>query len=130
MSRLRYLTAGESHGPGLTAVLDGCPAGLTVDPGTIDAELRRRQSGYGRGERQSIEQDTVRILVSHVSPGKEAFISLIGACIGAPVGCVLVSPTHVYPGPVGVDIKCSMSFLQLDLPADQVADKTVRRALI
>src|SRR2546429_3549084 len=49
---------------------------------------------------------------------------------GAPVGCVLTSPTHVYPGPVGVDIKCSMSFLQLDLPADQVADRTVRRALI
>jgi len=49
---------------------------------------------------------------------------------GAPVGCVLTSPTHVYPGPVGVDIKCSMSFLQMDLPADQVADKTVRRALI
>src|ERR1044072_3918545 len=49
---------------------------------------------------------------------------------GAPVGCVLTSPTHVYPGPVGVDIKCSMSFLQLDLPAEQVADKTVRRALI
>ena len=49
---------------------------------------------------------------------------------GAPVGCVLTSPTHVYPGPVGVDIKCSMSFLQLDLPADQVADKPVRRALI
>src|SRR5439155_237871 len=49
---------------------------------------------------------------------------------GAPVGCVLTSPTHVYPGPVGVDIKCSMSFLQLDLPADQVADKTVRRTLI
>ena len=49
---------------------------------------------------------------------------------GAPVGCVLTSPTHVYPGPVGVDIKCSMSFLQLDLPADQVAGKEVRRALI
>src|SRR5688572_22409152 len=49
---------------------------------------------------------------------------------GAPVGCVLTSPTHIYPGPVGVDIKCSMSFLQLDLPADQLADKTVRRALI
>src|ERR1700755_2197883 len=49
---------------------------------------------------------------------------------GAPVGCVLTSSTHVYPGPVGVDIKCSMSFLQMDLPADQVADKTVRRALI
>jgi tRNA-splicing ligase RtcB len=49
---------------------------------------------------------------------------------GAPVGCVLTSPTHIYPGPVGVDIKCSMSFLQLDLPADQVTDKIVRRNLI
>src|SRR5215217_2819516 len=49
---------------------------------------------------------------------------------GAPVGCVLVSPTHVYPGPVGVDIKCSMSLLALELPADAVADKPTRRALI
>ncbi len=49
---------------------------------------------------------------------------------GAPVGCVLVSPTHIYPGPVGVDIKCSMSLLQLDIPADAVADRDVRRALI
>src|SRR5712675_1162807 len=49
---------------------------------------------------------------------------------GAPVGCVLVSPTHVYPGPVGVDIKCSMSLLQLDLPVDAVADVATRRALI
>ncbi len=49
---------------------------------------------------------------------------------GAPVGCVMVSPTHIYPGPVGVDIKCSMSLLQLDLPADAVLDRPVRRALI
>jgi tRNA-splicing ligase RtcB len=49
---------------------------------------------------------------------------------GAPVGCVLVSPTHIYPGPVGVDIKCSMSLLQLDLPAGAVKEKAVRRALI
>src|SRR3954454_20313293 len=49
---------------------------------------------------------------------------------GAPVGCVLVSPTHIYPGPVGVDIKCSMSLLQLDLPADQIAGREVRRELI
>jgi tRNA-splicing ligase RtcB len=49
---------------------------------------------------------------------------------GAPVGCVLVSPTHIYPGPVGVDIKCSMSLLQMDLPAEQINDRTVRRALI
>lgn len=49
---------------------------------------------------------------------------------GAPVGCMLVSPTHVYPGPVGVDIKCSMSLLQLDLPADQIIERPTRRALI
>src|SRR5204862_3786347 len=49
---------------------------------------------------------------------------------GAPIGCVLVSPTHIYPGPVGVDIKCSMSLLQLDLPADAVLDRPVRRELI
>lgn len=49
---------------------------------------------------------------------------------GAPVGCVLVSPTHIYPGPVGVDIKCSMSLLQLDMPAEEVRDKRTRRALI
>src|SRR6267154_3870618 len=49
---------------------------------------------------------------------------------GAPVGCVLVSPTHIYPGPVGVDIKCSMSLLQLDIPADILADVRLRRELI
>ena len=49
---------------------------------------------------------------------------------GAPVGCVLTSATHIYPGPVGVDIKFSMSFLQLDLPGDQLADKPLRHALI
>jgi len=49
---------------------------------------------------------------------------------GAPVGCVLVSPTHIYPGPVGVDIKCSMSLLQLDLPVDQARERPVRRKLI
>ena len=49
---------------------------------------------------------------------------------GAPVGCVMVSPTHIYPGPVGVDIKCSMSLLQMDLPGDAVEDRRTRRALI
>ena len=49
---------------------------------------------------------------------------------GAPVGCVMVSPTHIYPGPVGVDIKCSVSLLQLDLPNDAVKERPVRRALI
>lgn len=49
---------------------------------------------------------------------------------GAPVGCVMVSPTHVYPGPVGVDIKCSMSLLQMDVPAEAIEDRKTRRALI
>ena len=56
---LRYLTAGESHGPALVALIDGFPAGLTVDRELIDAELRRRQGGYGRGGRQRIETDAV-----------------------------------------------------------------------
>ena len=49
---------------------------------------------------------------------------------GAPIGCVMASPTHIYPGPVGVDIKCSMSLLQLDLDDEAIDDKRVRRALI
>ncbi|MFK7770385.1 MAG: RtcB family protein [Mariniblastus sp.] len=49
---------------------------------------------------------------------------------GAPVGCVMASPTHIYPGPVGVDIKCSMSLLQLDLDEDAITDRRLRRALI
>ncbi len=49
---------------------------------------------------------------------------------GAPVGCVMASPTHIYPGPVGVDIKCSMSLLQLDLDEEAITDRRLRRALI
>jgi tRNA-splicing ligase RtcB (3'-phosphate/5'-hydroxy nucleic acid ligase) len=49
---------------------------------------------------------------------------------GAPIGCVMASPTHIYPGPVGVDIKCSMSLLQLDIDDEEIADKRIRRELI
>jgi chorismate synthase len=59
---LRYWTAGESHGPALVALVDGFPAGLTVDMAAINAELQRRQGGYGRGGRQRIETDTVTFL--------------------------------------------------------------------
>jgi chorismate synthase len=59
---LRFLTAGESHGPSLTAILDGMPAGLRLTPDVIDRELARRQQGYGSGGRMKIEKDTVRVL--------------------------------------------------------------------
>lgn len=59
---LRYWTAGESHGKTLLAIVDGFPGGLDVETETIDAELRRRQGGYGRGGRQRIEADHVEIL--------------------------------------------------------------------
>ncbi|MBS0203183.1 MAG: RtcB family protein [Planctomycetes bacterium] len=69
---------------------------------------------------------------SRLAPGvTDLVLNPDGHCgYGAPVGCVMVSPTHIYPGPVGVDIKCSMSLLQLDLPADAIIDRPVRRALI
>ncbi|MGH7395837.1 MAG: chorismate synthase, partial [Candidatus Methylomirabilales bacterium] len=56
---LRYLTAGESHGPALTAILEGIPARLPLAAKEIDEELARRQQGYGRGGRMKIEQDRV-----------------------------------------------------------------------
>ncbi|MFH1868783.1 MAG: chorismate synthase [Candidatus Omnitrophota bacterium] len=59
---LRYLTAGESHGEVLTAILEGMPAGLKIDYKVIDRELKRRQMGYGRGERMKIESDKIRLL--------------------------------------------------------------------
>jgi len=59
---LRFLTAGESHGQRLVAMLDGVPAGVPIDVSAIDRDLRRRQLGYGRGARQRIERDQVRIV--------------------------------------------------------------------
>lgn len=59
---LRYLTAGESHGPALVAILEGMPSNVPVTAADINAELRRRMGGYGRGGRMQIEQDEVQIL--------------------------------------------------------------------
>jgi len=59
---LTLTTAGESHGPALVAILAGLPAGLVLDRGAIDADLRRRQQGYGRSPRQQLEQDEVEVL--------------------------------------------------------------------
>ena len=61
MNNFRFLTAGESHGKCLTAIIEGVPAGITIDIDFINNELKRRQQGYGRGERMQIENDTVEI---------------------------------------------------------------------
>jgi chorismate synthase len=59
---LRFLTAGESHGPCLTVVIEGLPAGWPVDMEAVDAQLARRQQGYGRGGRMKIEKDRAKVL--------------------------------------------------------------------
>ncbi|MED0990954.1 chorismate synthase [Bacillus nitratireducens] len=66
---MRYITAGESHGPQLTTILEGVPAGLSLVANDINEELARRQKGYGRGRRMQIEKDQVQI-VSGVRHGK------------------------------------------------------------
>ena len=69
---------------------------------------------------------------SRLAPGvTDLILNPDGHCgYGAPIGCVMTSPTHIYPGPVGVDIKCSMSLLQLDLPEEAVRSREIRRKLI
>jgi chorismate synthase len=69
MSQFNFITAGESHGKGLVAIIEGLPAGLSIDPAFINRELWRRQQGYGRGGRMKIESDEVEFL-SGVRHGK------------------------------------------------------------
>jgi chorismate synthase len=78
---LRFLTAGESHGPSLVTILDGVPAGLPLGREDIDPELARRQQGYGRGGRMKIEQDRAEILsgVRH------------GRTLGSPISLVIAN---------------------------------------
>jgi len=64
---MRFLTAGESHGPLLTGILEGIPAGLPLTTADVDADLMRRQQGYGRGGRMSIEKDHVRFAAGVVA---------------------------------------------------------------
>ena len=79
MSSLRYLTAGESHGPGLVAILEGLPAGVPVSTDALAAELARRRHGHGRGPRMKIERDGLEILAG-VRGGKT---------LGSPVAIVV-----------------------------------------
>lgn len=62
MAQFRFTTAGESHGPGLVAIVEGLPAGLPVEPGDLDGDLARRQLGHGRGGRMKIERDRADVL--------------------------------------------------------------------
>ena len=82
---LCFLTAGESHGPSLTTILDGIPAGLPLTPGIINKELARRQQGYGSGGRMKIEKDTVQILGGVMG----------GETTGAPIALLVQNDDHV-----------------------------------
>jgi chorismate synthase len=115
MAGLIYRTAGESHGKALISLIEGLPAGVPVDNAFIDAELRRRQGGYGRGGRQKIETDHAEIL-SGVRMGKT---------IGSPVAIEIVNkdarlddpaatpPLH-RPRPGHADLAGSVKWLTTD----------------
>lgn len=98
MKGLRWVTAGESHGKALVGVLEGMPAGLALDVARVDAELARRQRGYGRGGRMKIEQDRIELLAGTKG----------GSTIGAPIAFTIANqdqtierlpvPTNPRPG--------------------------------
>jgi chorismate synthase len=98
---LRFTTAGESHGPGLVAVLEGLPAGLELEPDDIDADLARRQLGHGRGGRMKIESDRaiVRSGIRH------------GRTLGSPIALLIENRDYanweerMNPWPVDGDVE-------------------------
>ncbi len=114
--KLRLIETGEA-----TAML---PAGRNVKPITVIGTPAIRETFDDNCLQQAIN--------SRRAPGVTEVVLNPDAHVGygAPIGCVMVSPSHIYPGPVGVDIKCSMSLLQLDLPAKEIDDRRTRRALI
>jgi chorismate synthase len=79
MSQIRFTTSGESHGPALTAIVEGVPAGLPLTTEDVDRELARRQQGYGRGRRMQIETDVIELL-----SGVRA-----GETLGSPIAMVI-----------------------------------------
>jgi len=105
----RFLTAGESHGPCLTIIVEGLPAGLSLEKAIIDADLRRRQGGYGRGGRMKIEKDTIRFL-SGIRHGKTLgspvtmqienldWVNWEERMSAAPVETAIEAVTHIRPG--------------------------------
>ena len=100
MATLRFTTAGESHGPGLVAIVEGLPAGLELDRARIDADMARRQLGHGRGGRMKIESDSVEIRAG-VRHGKT---------LGSPVAVLVANRDYanweerMNPWPVEADV--------------------------
>lgn len=84
LSKLKFITAGESHGPGMTAIIEGLPAGIRIDIQAINQELARRQQGYGAGPRMKIESDRADILAGMMN----------GETIGAPVAVFITNKDH------------------------------------
>jgi len=118
MAVLEYHTAGESHGPGMLALVQGLPAGVDVDLEFINAELRRRQGGYGRGGRQRIETDNAEVLAG----------VRMGRTIGSPVALRIVNkdsrlddaqrtPPVFRPRPGHADLAGSIKWLTTDCRA-------------
>lgn len=107
---LHYITTGESHGKYLATILEGLPSGLAIDMDFINAELRRRQQGYGRGGRQKIETDQVEVMGGVVK----------GISTGAPLGLVLMNkdfkinemPDLFRPRPGHADLPGSLKYHQ------------------
>ena len=97
---LRFTTAGESHGPGLIAVIEGVPAGLQLSPSDIDDDLARRQLGHGRGGRMKIEQDRATV-VSGIRHGRT---------LGSPIALSIANRDYanweerMNPWPVEADV--------------------------
>jgi chorismate synthase len=81
---IRFLTAGESHGPALVTIVEGLPAGLAIDPEAINADLARRQQGYGAGPRMKIEHDAAQILAGVMA----------GHTTGAPLAMLIENRDH------------------------------------
>jgi len=110
---LRFLTAGESHGPVLVAVLEGMPAGVPIDQAALQRQMRRRQLGYGRGPRMQFETDTVELL-SGIRRGKT---------LGSPVALAIKNkdasidrlPVVTQPRPGHADLTGAMKYDHRDL---------------
>lgn len=112
MAQLSYHTAGESHGPALTVLIEGLPAGIPLSAQPIDAELRRRQGGYGRGPRMELERDAVTILAG-VRQGLTIGSPIVLQIANADSRLEEAPPLH-RPRPGHADLPGSLKWLRTD----------------